>query len=109
MLLVVLIGALVLLGVALLLSLAGGTLEDEPVDAADAGLPTGRPLVSDDVARLRFRTTIRGYRMEDVDAAMERLESALREAESRGAATRASSASSESAPRSSAPRTEGDG
>jgi DivIVA domain-containing protein len=77
---VVVIGALLLAGLALLLSLTGDTLEDEPLDAPDPGLPD-RPLRSDDVPGLRFRTGLRGYRMSDVDTAMERLQAALRAAE----------------------------
>jgi DivIVA domain-containing protein len=73
---IVLLGVIVLVGVALLLSLNEGGLRDAPVDHADLGLPD-RTLTADDIPRLRFRTGLRGYRMEDVDAALERITQAL--------------------------------
>ena len=66
-----------MLGVALLLSFRDDGLRDEQVDHGDLGLPD-RPLTADDIASLRFRTGVRGYRMEDVDAALERITEALR-------------------------------
>jgi DivIVA domain-containing protein len=74
---IVLVGLGVLLGVGVLLSRADGGLYDEPIDHADLGMPD-RPLTADDIAGLRFRTGLRGYRMEDVDAALERITTALR-------------------------------
>jgi DivIVA domain-containing protein len=74
---VVLIGILILLGVALLLSFRDDGLRDEQVDHGDLGLPD-RPLIADDISSLRFRTGVRGYRMEDVDAALDRITEALR-------------------------------
>ena len=70
---------LALLGVVAVLFLAavvatrgGAELADAPPDTADVGLPDG-PLRSDDVAALRFPLAVRGYRMAEVDAALERL------------------------------------
>lgn len=83
MVVVIVVGALVLAGVAVMLSLVGDTLEPEPVDSPDLGLPDDRPLTSADVPRLRFRTGLRGYRMADVDAAFDRLAEALSLAEQR--------------------------
>jgi DivIVA domain-containing protein len=74
---IVLLGVIVLVGVALLLSLGEGGLRDATVDHADLGLPD-RALTADDIPRLRFRTGLRGYRMEDVDAALERITQTLR-------------------------------
>lgn len=74
---IVLVGLGVLLGVGVLLSRADGGLHDEPMDHADLGMPD-RPLTADDIAGLRFRTGLRGYRMEDVDAALERITTSLR-------------------------------
>jgi DivIVA domain-containing protein len=74
---IVLVGFGVLLGVGVLLSRADGGLHDEPLDHADLGMPD-RPLTADDIAGLRFRTGMRGYRMEDVDAALERITASLR-------------------------------
>jgi hypothetical protein len=81
----ILVGVAVLLGVAFVASrpdVAG--LEDEDTDHADLGLPEGRLLRSDDIRRLNFRVvggirgTVRGYRFADVDAAMTKVEEALR-------------------------------
>lgn len=81
----IVVGVAVLLGVAFVASRSDvGGLEDEDTDHADIGLPDGRLLRSDDVRRLSFRVvsgwrgTVRGYRFSDVDAAMGRVEEALR-------------------------------
>jgi DivIVA domain-containing protein len=50
----------------------GEVLVDAPRDAADLALPSG-PLHSEDVARVRFGLTVRGYRMAEVDRVLERL------------------------------------
>lgn len=42
-------------------------------DGRAVPLPADRPLVEPDVAEVRFDTTVRGYRMAQVDAALERL------------------------------------
>jgi DivIVA domain-containing protein len=74
---VVLVGMVVLVGAALALALSDGGLGEETIDHRDLGLPD-RPLSADDIATLSFRTGARGYRMEDVDAALERITEALR-------------------------------
>ena len=86
MVIVIVVGALVLIGIAVSLSLVGDTLEPEPVDGPDLGLPDNRPLTAADVPALRFRTGLRGYRMADVDAAIASLGEALASAEERAAA-----------------------
>jgi len=73
----VLVGVAVLIGVALVLSFNDEVLPDETVDHGDFGLPD-RPLTSDDIPRLRFRVGLRGYRMEDVDAALDRVAESMR-------------------------------
>jgi DivIVA domain-containing protein len=83
MVVVIMVGALVLIGFAVMLSLLGDTLEPEEADSPDLGLPIGRSLTSADVARLKFRTGLRGYRMEDVDAAFAAFAEALAVAEQR--------------------------
>jgi DivIVA domain-containing protein len=80
LIIVVLVGVVIVLGAALALSLTEGGLRHEPVDHGDLGLPD-RPLTADDIATLRFRTGIRGYRMEDVDAALDRVAESLRASE----------------------------
>jgi DivIVA domain-containing protein len=83
MIVVIVVGALILIAFAVVLSLLGDTLEPEPTDRPDLGLPADRPLTSADVPRLKFRTGLRGYRMEDVDAAFAGLTEALAIAEQR--------------------------
>jgi DivIVA domain-containing protein len=80
---VVLLGVVLLVGAALALALIDGGISQERPDHRDLGLPEDRTLRSDDVAGLRFRTGTRGYRMQDVDAALDRITEALRAAESR--------------------------
>jgi DivIVA domain-containing protein len=82
---VVVIGIAALTGVALVLAMVDSAMSTEPVDRLDDGLPE-RPLTSHDVGALRFRIGLRGYRMDDVDLALERLRDALDEAETRTAA-----------------------
>jgi DivIVA domain-containing protein len=82
----VLLGVVVVLGVALLLASVGGGLPAAEPDAADPALPTDRVLTSDDIPRLRFRLALRGYRMEDVDSALDAVHRSLAEAEQRAAA-----------------------
>lgn len=90
----VVVAVAILVGVALLASGRFATLDDEPVDTVDLGLPDSRLLRSDDIPRLRFRTVagirgaVRGYRMSDVDAAMQRVGEALRAAEGQPVAAR---------------------
>lgn len=73
---IVLVGIALLLGVALVLSMYDGGLSEVTIDHGDLGLPD-RPLTVADLPGLRFRTGVRGYRMEDVDAAIARLGEAL--------------------------------
>jgi DivIVA domain-containing protein len=82
---VVLVGIAALTGVAVLLGMSESPLSTEPVDRVDDGLPE-RQLTSGDVGGLRFRIGMRGYRMDDVDLALDRLRDALRDAETRSAA-----------------------
>lgn len=81
--------ALALLGVlgvlfvaAVLATREGGELAPAPPDVADLALPTG-PLAPEDVAALRFSMAARGYRMAQVDAALERLADELRDRDRR--------------------------
>src|SRR4051795_9882321 len=81
----VLVGVVVLLALAFVLSRDSAAIDDEPVDSIDGALPRAagaggervdsidgalprdRLLRSDDIPRLRFRVGLRGYRMSDVD------------------------------------------
>ena len=77
----VVLGVIAVLAAALMLSAVGGGLPPARPDTNDPALPTDRLLTSDDIATLRFRTAVRGYRMEDVDAAMAAVHAALWSAE----------------------------
>jgi DivIVA domain-containing protein len=109
---VVVIGVALLAGVAVVLGLVDSPLSVEPVDRPDAGLPD-RALTSHDVGGLRFRLGLRGYRMDEVDRALERLRDALYDAEQRAAAAQQAvaeaaapraAAAKAAAPRAAAPR-----
>ncbi|HVY09666.1 MAG TPA: DivIVA domain-containing protein [Mycobacteriales bacterium] len=77
---VVLVGIALLTGFALVLALTDSPMSIEPVDRIDTGLPD-RPLTAADIGALRFRVGLRGYRMDDVDAALDRLRAELAAAE----------------------------
>ncbi|HEU5034145.1 MAG TPA: hypothetical protein VFT62_05215 [Mycobacteriales bacterium] len=87
----VIVAVAVLVGVAIVVSTGGG-LDDVDTDTRDVGLPTDRLLRSDDIARLRFRAIsgfwggLRGYRFDDVDRTMAKVEASLRAHEERYAA-----------------------
>jgi len=74
-------GLVVLLALAYVLSRDSATIDDEPVDSVDDGLPTDRLLRSDDIPRLRFRVGLRGYRMSDVDSVLSAAQRSLAAAE----------------------------
>jgi DivIVA domain-containing protein len=46
-------------------------------DRPDVPFPTGRPLASADLDQLRFSTGFRGYRMDEVDAFVDRIKADL--------------------------------
>ncbi|HVW81162.1 MAG TPA: DivIVA domain-containing protein [Mycobacteriales bacterium] len=82
--LAVAVGVAVLIGIALLLAVTDQPMSDEPVDRLDSGLPDSAAdglLRAADIPRLRFRVGLRGYRMDDVDAALARIQAALARAE----------------------------
>ena len=74
-------GVVVLLVLAFVLSRDSATIDDEPVDTIDTGLPRDRLLRSDDIPGLRFRVGLRGYRMSDVDAVLAAAQLSLAAAE----------------------------
>ena len=78
-------GVVVLLALAFVLARDAPMLDDETDDARDIGLPADRLMRSDDIGRLRLRVGLRGYRMEDVDAALDAAQRALAAAEVDGA------------------------
>lgn len=78
----------VLAGVAVVLS-GGGAMTEAVPDSPARGLPD-RPLEPADLDAVRFPMALRGYRMADVDAVLERLRDELvrmRAEDGRGAGT----------------------
>jgi hypothetical protein len=70
-----LLGIVVAVGVValLVLVLPGDHLAAAPRDVVPAGLPARPEIGGDDVARVRLPVTLRGYRMVDTDAVLDRL------------------------------------
>lgn len=60
-------------GVAVVASGRGGSLAESFDDRPDARVPADRPLDAEDLRSVRFDTVVRGYRMSEVDALLERL------------------------------------
>jgi DivIVA domain-containing protein len=79
----VLVGIAVLLGVAGYLARNDDGLHEEATDHRDLGLPD-RQLRAEDIGTLRFRTGLRGYRMEDVDLALDQIAQSMRDARDPG-------------------------
>jgi DivIVA domain-containing protein len=69
---VLVVGAIVVVAVG-----RGDVMADAPPDRPDPGLPDHRPIAAADLPRLRFSMGLRGYRMNEVDAALERIGSAM--------------------------------
>jgi len=69
--------ALVLLGAVAVVAAGRGDALGEPGhDRPPLGLPEGR-LTADDLAGLRFSAAFRGYRMDQVDEVLDRLQAEL--------------------------------
>ncbi|WP_082587589.1 DivIVA domain-containing protein [Nocardioides sp. Soil774] len=68
---------LVMGGVAMVASGRGGSMPPAYDDRPDLVLPEGRPLEAGDLRRVRFGLAVRGYRMSDVDALLDRLATEL--------------------------------
>jgi DivIVA domain-containing protein len=66
-------------GVAVVASGRGGSLPEAYDDRPDVRIPADGPLSSDDVRGVRFSLGLRGYRMSEVDALLERLATQLDE------------------------------
>jgi DivIVA domain-containing protein len=65
--------ALLVFGVAIAITGRGRGLVDDDPDRADNALPSGRPLVGRDIEDVKFSIALRGYRMDEVDAALDRV------------------------------------
>jgi len=72
-LLLVLAVLAVVFGVAVVLTGRTDVMSEEHQDLADTGIPRDRPMNAQDVAGLRFALAFRGYRMDEVDEALDRL------------------------------------
>ncbi len=64
-------------GVAVVAAGHGEPLDPAYDDRPDVLVPAGRPLTGADVRKVRFGMTLRGYRMAEVDALLERLAAQL--------------------------------
>jgi DivIVA domain-containing protein len=57
-----------------------GGLAETWDDRPDSTVPADRPLTAEDLEAVRFTSALRGYRMSEVDALLDRLADELREA-----------------------------
>ncbi len=64
-------------GVVVVASGRGGAMAETYDDRPDARVPADGPLTSQDLRRVRFGTALRGYRMSEVDALLDRLAAEL--------------------------------
>jgi DivIVA domain-containing protein len=64
---------LLLGGIAFVAAGRGAPMAEEHGDRPDAGVPPTGRLTGADLRRVRFPLAFRGYRMDDVDALLERL------------------------------------
>ncbi|MFI7384312.1 DivIVA domain-containing protein [Streptomyces sp. NPDC049813] len=82
-----LVAALVVVVAAVTLAVLGGgdggALRDEPAQFYAEPLPQDRPVARGDVEELRLPTAVRGYRMAEVDDALNRLGAELAERDAR--------------------------
>lgn len=85
---VLVVGALVFLGGALLLG-RGETQPPADLDRSPVELPDDRPVTAEDLRGLRMSVTARGYRMTEVDWLIEQLARTLEERDAQLAELRA--------------------
>ena len=64
-------------GVAVVAAGKGGSMAEVYDDRPDARVPADGPLGPQDLRRVRFGTALRGYRMSEVDALLDRLAAEL--------------------------------
>lgn len=76
--LVALIGA-----IAVVAAGRGDSMVEPYDDRPDVSLPSERPLTADDLRAVRLNTGVRGYRMDEVDALLGRLEAEMLDREDR--------------------------
>ena len=66
-------------GIALVAAGRGTPLAEAYDDRPDATVPASGPLAGEDLRRVRFSIALRGYRMSEVDALLDRLATQLEE------------------------------
>jgi len=93
LLLATLLVVVVIVGVTVAISQPDASMPEAERDAPHMGLPEEGLMTPDDVDRVRFSVALRGYRMSDVDEALDRLrqeiaarDARIRELEAAGAA-----------------------
>ncbi|MDI6911909.1 DivIVA domain-containing protein [Nocardioides sp.] len=64
-------------GIAMVAAGRGAPLAEAYDDRPDAGVPAKGPLAAEDLRRVRFSLAVRGYRMSEVDALLDRLATQL--------------------------------
>jgi DivIVA domain-containing protein len=64
-------------GTAVVAAGRGGSMAEAYDDRPDALVPADGPLTAGDLRRVRFSTAVRGYRMSEVDALLDRLAAEL--------------------------------
>ena len=64
-------------GIAVVASGRGTPMAEVYDDRPDATVPANGPLVGEDLRRVRFSLALRGYRMSEVDALLDRLAAQL--------------------------------
>jgi DivIVA domain-containing protein len=64
-------------GIAMVAAGRGAPLAEVYDDRPDAGVPAEGPLRAEDLRRVRFSLAVRGYRMSEVDALLDRLTTQL--------------------------------
>lgn len=72
---------LVLGAVAVVAAGRGAPMVEEYGDRVDSTVPESGPVTADDLRRIRFPLAVRGYRMQEVDALLDRLATEREEAE----------------------------
>ncbi|HSJ20179.1 MAG TPA: DivIVA domain-containing protein [Nocardioidaceae bacterium] len=95
--------------VAVVAAGAGGSMAEVYDDRPDSRVQADGPLTAEDIRTVRFTTALRGYRMSEVDALLERLATELDEARAdaaRADAARANVARANAADRQGRPETE---
>jgi DivIVA domain-containing protein len=64
-------------GIAVVAAGRGGSMAEVYDDRPDSRVPADGPLTAQDLRRVRFSTALRGYRMSEVDALLDRLAAEL--------------------------------